>query len=87
MFLFLLELFWLIIYLQNMQTTYNLLQHEVSSVVLPVILKDASASGILLSLWHVNPPFLLRALNDALNIDADNMNRVLDLCQELKVKY
>ncbi|KAJ9558076.1 hypothetical protein OSB04_012690 [Centaurea solstitialis] len=69
----------------HVNTPYNLIQHEVSSVVLPVILKDASMGGILLHLWHVNPPFLLRALNDALNMDADNTNRVLDLCQELKI--
>lgn len=69
----------------HVNTPYNLIQHEVSSVVLPVILKDASLGGILLHLWHVNPPFLLRALNDALNMDADNTNRVLDLCQELKI--
>ncbi|KAI3681521.1 hypothetical protein L6452_36320 [Arctium lappa] len=69
----------------HVNTPYNLIQHEVSSVVLPVILKDASLGGILLHLWNVNPPFLLRALNDALNLDADNTNRVLDLCQELKI--
>ncbi|XP_024992563.1 CCR4-NOT transcription complex subunit 1 isoform X1 [Cynara cardunculus var. scolymus] len=69
----------------HVNTPYNLIQHEVSSVVLPMILKDASLGGILLHLWHVNPPFLLRALNDTLNMDADNTNRVLDIFQELKI--
>ncbi|KAI7742072.1 hypothetical protein M8C21_030078 [Ambrosia artemisiifolia] len=69
----------------HVNTPYNLLQHEVSLAVVPVILKDASVGGVLLHLWHVNPPFLLRALNDAVNIDSDNITRVLDLCQELKV--
>lgn len=69
----------------HVNTPYNLLQHEVSLAVLPVILKDPSVGGVLLHLWHVNPPFLLRALSDALNMDADNINRVLDLCQELKI--
>ncbi|KVH89220.1 CCR4-Not complex component, Not1, C-terminal [Cynara cardunculus var. scolymus] len=77
-FCFSIKLFWLM-------TPYNLIQHEVSSVVLPMILKDASLGGILLHLWHVNPPFLLRALNDTLNMDADNTNRVLDIFQELKI--
>ncbi|KAJ0736881.1 putative CCR4-Not complex component, Not1, MIF4G-like domain superfamily [Helianthus annuus] len=69
----------------HVNTSYNFLQLEVSLAVVPVILKDASASGILLHLWHVNPTFLLRALSDALNTDSDNITRVLDLCQELKI--
>ena len=70
-----------------MQTPYNLLQHEVSLAVLHVILKDASLGGILLHTWHVNPPFLLRAFSDTLDMDLDTMPRVLDLCHELKVRY
>lgn len=69
-----------------MQTPYNLIQHEVSLAVLPVILKDASLGGILLHLWHVNPSLFLRIINDALDMDAENINRVLDTCQELKVR-
>ncbi|KAK9049274.1 hypothetical protein SSX86_031758, partial [Deinandra increscens subsp. villosa] len=69
----------------HVNTPYNLLQHEVSLAVVPVILKDPSVGGILLQIWHVNPPFLLRALSDALNMDSENIIRVLDLCQELKI--
>ncbi|XP_076942862.1 uncharacterized protein LOC143612873 [Bidens hawaiensis] len=69
----------------HVNTPYNFLQHEVSLAVVHVMLKDASAGGILLNLWRVNPPYLLRALNDAINIDPDNIIRVLDLCQELKI--
>ncbi|KAI3711268.1 hypothetical protein L2E82_41237 [Cichorium intybus] len=69
----------------HVNTPYNVLQHEVSLAVLPLILKDPSVGGILLHLWHVNPTYLLRALSDALNIDQDNIHRVLDLCQELKI--
>ncbi|KAK1408886.1 hypothetical protein QVD17_41009 [Tagetes erecta] len=69
----------------HVHTPYNFLQLEVSLVVVPLILKDASVGGILLHIWHVNPPFLVRALNDALNMDSDNITRVLDLCQELKI--
>lgn len=38
-------------------------------------------------LWCVNPNFLLRGFLDAENMNPDNMNRVLDLCQELKVIF
>ncbi|KAI3741197.1 hypothetical protein L1987_58865 [Smallanthus sonchifolius] len=69
----------------HVNTSYNLLQHEVSLAVVPVILKDPSMGGVLLHLWHVNPPFLLRALSDALHVDSENITRVLDLCQELKI--
>lgn len=68
-----------------MQTAYNLLQHEVYSVVFPAILKSATGSSVVLHLWHVNPSIPLRGFIDALNMDPDNMNRVLDLCHELKV--
>nr|XP_043622240.1 CCR4-NOT transcription complex subunit 1-like [Erigeron canadensis] len=66
----------------HVNTPYNLLQHEVALAAHHVVLKDPSVGGIL---WHVNPPFLLRALIDALTLDADNMSRVFDLCQELKI--
>ncbi|KAI3693882.1 hypothetical protein L1987_76837 [Smallanthus sonchifolius] len=69
----------------HVNTPYNFLQLEISLAVVPVILKDASVGGILLHLWHVKPPFLLRALNDALHMDSDNITRVLDLCEELKI--
>ncbi|XP_071726639.1 uncharacterized protein [Rutidosis leptorrhynchoides] len=69
----------------HVNTSYNLIQHEVSLAVLPVILKDASLGGILLHLWHVNPSLFLRIINDALNMDAENINSVLDICQELKI--
>ncbi|CAI9292306.1 unnamed protein product [Lactuca saligna] len=69
----------------HVNTPYNVLQNEVSLAVLPVILKDPSVGGILLHLWHVNRPFFLRALSDALNMDQDNIHRVLDLCQEIKI--
>ncbi|KAD3069237.1 hypothetical protein R6Q59_016720 [Mikania micrantha] len=69
----------------HVNTPYNLLQHEVSLAVVPEILKDPSVGSILLHIWHVNRPFLLRALSDALNMDSENITRVLDLCQELKI--
>ncbi|KAK1424941.1 hypothetical protein QVD17_20282 [Tagetes erecta] len=68
-------------------TPYNLLQHEVSKSVLPMLLKDSSKSGIILGLWHVNPLLLSRALNDSISLDPENIYRVVDLFQELQILF
>lgn len=68
-----------------MQTAYNLIQNEVASAVLPMALKNASGNSLIFTLWHVNPNMLLRGLIDAVNLDPDNVSRILDACQELKV--
>ncbi|KAK2981456.1 hypothetical protein RJ640_017478, partial [Escallonia rubra] len=68
----------------HFSTTYDLLQYEVLSAVFPLVLKNASGSGIVLYLWHVNPNIVLRGFIDSLDGDPENMSRILDLCQELK---
>lgn len=68
-----------------MQTAYNLIQNEVASAVLPMALKSASASGLIFTLFHVNPNMLLRGLIDAVDLDPDSVSRILDTCQEIKV--
>lgn len=68
-----------------MQTVYNLLQHEISSTVFPMILKNVPGMGMIHYLWHVNPNILVRGFVDAITIDPDNISRVLEACQELKV--
>lgn len=62
----------LLLGMAHINTLYNLLQYEVLYVVLPVVLKDVSAHGIVLHLWHVNPSILLRGFVDALNMDPDS---------------
>lgn len=69
----------------GLQTAYNLIQYEVASAVLPMALKGASANNVIYNLWHNNPDILLRGLIDAVNLDPDNISRILDACQELKV--
>jgi len=71
--------------LNDFQTASNLLQQEVSSAVIPILLQNADASGMIVHLWHVNPYILLRGLVDALSIDPENMSRFLAACQEIKV--
>ncbi|KAK1421140.1 hypothetical protein QVD17_23261 [Tagetes erecta] len=70
-------------WMAHVNTPYDLLQHEATLAVVPWILKDPSVGGILLHLWHVNQPFLLTALNDALNMDSENITRILG--HELKI--
>ncbi|MFS8026792.1 putative CCR4-Not complex component, Not1, MIF4G-like domain superfamily [Helianthus anomalus] len=66
-------------------TPYNLLPHEVAKSVLPMLLEDSSKRGILLRVWGVNPLLVSRALNHVLVLDLENMNKVVDLFQELEI--
>ncbi|KAL6965062.1 hypothetical protein U1Q18_036119 [Sarracenia purpurea var. burkii] len=75
----------LLLGMAHVNTAYNLIQYEVSSSVFPMILKNCEGSGMILHLWHVNPNLLLRGFLDAHNTDPDDINRVLDICQELKI--
>lgn len=68
-----------------MQTAYKLLQFEISSTVFPILLRNSAGSGTILQLWQVNPNLLLRGFLDAYNTNPDDIRRVLDVCQELKV--
>ncbi|XP_057511675.1 uncharacterized protein LOC130793815 isoform X2 [Actinidia eriantha] len=75
----------LLLGMAHINTAYNLLQYEISSAVLPMILKNSLGSGMILHLWRVNPNLLLRGFLDANTTDPDDMSRVLDICEELKI--
>ncbi|KAH0733242.1 hypothetical protein KY290_004072 [Solanum tuberosum] len=75
----------LLLGMAHINTASNLLQQEVSSAVIPILLQNADASGMIVHLWHVNPYILLRGLVDALSIDPENMSRFLAACQEIKI--
>ncbi|XP_047337457.1 CCR4-NOT transcription complex subunit 1 [Impatiens glandulifera] len=75
----------LLLGMAHINTTYNLIQHEVSSAVLPVILNHSAGVGMVFHLWHVNPSTLLRGFVDVYSINPDNMSRIFDICQELKI--
>ncbi|CAN4125895.1 unnamed protein product [Withania somnifera] len=75
----------LLLGMAHINTAYNLLQHEVAAAAFPVMLKNAAASGMILHLWRVNTRILCWGFVEALNIDLDNMHKVLDACQELKI--
>ncbi|GMP61971.1 hypothetical protein CsSME_00024246 [Camellia sinensis var. sinensis] len=73
----------LLLGMAHINTAYNFLQYEVSSIVFAKILKNSTGSGMVLHLWHVNPNLLVQSFLDARNIDPDDISRVLDICQEL----
>ncbi|KAK4414642.1 CCR4-NOT transcription complex subunit [Sesamum alatum] len=75
----------LLLGMAHVNTAYNLIQNEVASAVLPMALKNASGNSLILNLWHVNRNMLLRGLIDAVHLDQDNISRILDVCQELKI--
>ncbi|XP_060964127.1 uncharacterized protein LOC133033427 isoform X2 [Cannabis sativa] len=75
----------LLLGIAQINTAYNLLQHEVSAIVFPTIVKNSMASSIILHLWHVNSKLVLRGFADAHKCDLDIITKILDLCQELKI--
>uniref|UniRef100_M0ZG76 Ccr4-not transcription complex n=1 Tax=Solanum tuberosum TaxID=4113 RepID=M0ZG76_SOLTU len=64
----------LLLGMAHINTASNLLQQEVSSAVIPILLQNADASGMIVHLWHVNPNILLRGLVDAMSTDPENMS-------------
>lgn len=68
-----------------LQTTYNLLQHEVALIVFPIMLKNVVGSGMILHLWHVNPNLVLHGIIYSQNNDLDSSVRIVEVCEELKV--
>ncbi|XP_010258903.1 PREDICTED: CCR4-NOT transcription complex subunit 1 isoform X3 [Nelumbo nucifera] len=75
----------LLLGMAHINTTFNLLQYEVSSTVLPMIVGNAIRSGIVLQIWHINPNLVLRGFVDIHSADQDNMSRILGICQEQKI--
>lgn len=70
----------------SLQTAFNLLQYEVSSTVFPLVVGNAMKSSIIHQLWHINPKLVLRGFVNIYNSEPESILRVLDICQELKVK-
>ncbi|XP_057532309.1 uncharacterized protein LOC130810318 isoform X1 [Amaranthus tricolor] len=75
----------LLLGLAQIQTPYNLLQHEVSSFVLPRIIANAGRTEVIHHLWQINNCLVLRGFADLVINDCDNIHRVLEICQETKI--
>ncbi|XP_062201118.1 uncharacterized protein LOC133903692 isoform X2 [Phragmites australis] len=75
----------LLLGVSHINTTYNLLQHEVLSCVFPAMLKeDTLHSSLMNYLWHVNPCLTLRGFVDA-HSDISCLLRTVEICEDLKI--
>ncbi|XVF22765.1 hypothetical protein REPUB_Repub12eG0199200 [Reevesia pubescens] len=75
----------LLLGMAHVNTAYNLLQHDVTSTVFPMIIKNAQGCGMVVQLWHVNTNLVLRGFVEVHNTEPDSMIRILEICQELKI--
>ncbi|KAJ6729920.1 hypothetical protein OIU85_020791 [Salix viminalis] len=75
----------LLLGMSHINTAYSLLQHEVSFMAFPLLVKSVAGRGMMLYLWHLNPNLLLRGFVDAHNVEPNIMTEILDACQELKI--
>ncbi|XP_033138413.1 CCR4-NOT transcription complex subunit 1 isoform X2 [Brassica rapa] len=69
----------------HIKTAYNLIQREVVSAILPVIITNSQDSGFILNLWHQNTELVLWGILKAQNLKADRILNLIDICHELKV--
>ncbi|XP_039063628.1 CCR4-NOT transcription complex subunit 1-like isoform X2 [Hibiscus syriacus] len=75
----------LLLGMAHVNTAYNLLQHDVTSAVFPMIIKNSLGAGMVLHLWNVNASLVLRGFVEVQNTDPDSMIRILEVCQESKI--
>lgn len=68
-----------------MQTACNIIQREVVSDLLPLMIKNTQDIGFVLNLWQLNREFVIWGLLDAQNLGPDSMLRIIDIFHELKV--
>ncbi|XP_072963541.1 uncharacterized protein [Typha angustifolia] len=74
----------LLLGLASINTAYNLLQYEISSLIFPAMLMDSAKNSIIGNLWHVKPYLVLRGILDTYT-DPKCLLRILDICQDLKI--
>ena len=75
-----------IILICDSQSAYNLLQYEISSSIFPSTVKNSSKSYVIEHLWRFNPKIVLRGFMEMYSVDPESMGRIVDVCQELKVR-
>ncbi|KAG2320415.1 hypothetical protein Bca52824_013628 [Brassica carinata] len=75
----------LLLGMTHIKTTYNLIQREVVSAILPMIIANSQDSGFILNLWHQNTELVLWGILNAQNLKADRLLNLIDICHELKV--
>ncbi|KAF8111472.1 hypothetical protein N665_0074s0008 [Sinapis alba] len=75
----------LLLGMAHIKTAYNLIQREVLSVILPLIITNSQDSGFILHLWHQNAELVLWGIINAQNLKADSILRIIEICHELKI--
>ncbi|XP_019058124.1 PREDICTED: CCR4-NOT transcription complex subunit 1 isoform X2 [Tarenaya hassleriana] len=75
----------LLLGMAHVKTAYNLIQRDVASAVLPMILKNTPDSGFILNLWHLNAELVLWGILDAQNLESEGLMRLMETCHELKI--
>ncbi|KAJ4795845.1 transcription regulator [Rhynchospora pubera] len=74
----------LLLGVSQINTAYNLIQNEVVSCTIPMVLKDPTKTSIIGCLWRVNPQLVIKGFIEA-NKDMSYLIRIVTVCSELKI--
>ncbi|XWS60105.1 hypothetical protein CRYUN_Cryun07bG0005900 [Craigia yunnanensis] len=74
----------LLLGISQINTAYNLLQHDVSSTIFPMVVENSMGS-LILHLWHSNSKFVARGFMDMIKADQSSIIRMLAICYEQKI--
>ncbi|XWS47676.1 hypothetical protein CRYUN_Cryun13aG0004400 [Craigia yunnanensis] len=74
----------LLLGISQINTAYNLLQHDVSSTIFPMVVENSMGS-LILHLWHSNSKFVVRGFMDMIKADQSSTIRMLAICYEQKI--
>ncbi|CAF1714938.1 unnamed protein product [Brassica napus] len=75
----------LLLGMTHIETACNIIQREVVSDLLPLMIKNTQDIGFVLNLWQLNREFVIWGLLDAQNLGPDSMLRIIDIFHELKI--
>ncbi|KAL0662601.1 hypothetical protein Bca4012_099438 [Brassica carinata] len=75
----------LLLGMTHVKTAYNLIQREVVSAILPVLITNSQDSGFILKLWHQNAELVLWGILNAQNLKSDGILRIIEIFHELKI--
>lgn len=68
-----------------LQTTWNLIQHEILASLFPVYLGVVNSGAIFHQLWILNSEMVIRGLLEVHSKDPSSVAKILDIFQEMQV--
>ncbi|XP_021286308.1 CCR4-NOT transcription complex subunit 1-like [Herrania umbratica] len=74
----------LLLGIAQINTAYNLLQHDVSSTIFPIVV-EKSMGSLILHLWHSNSKFVACGFMDMIKADESSIIGMLAICHEQKI--